>query len=346
MISSKRFEKMATLREVAERAQVAISTVSAVINNSAPVSECTKQKVLKAIEALNYRPNRLARSLKTKQSFSVGVIVPHLTNPFFPEVVRGIESVARQHGYNIILCDTDENETTGVTSLNLLMEKQVDGIILIGGVIPKANILSLGSKVLPIVMIEEDYDIPWISTIMVDARKGAYDSVNHLINLGYKRIGYITERLPKSKIQRRFEGYRLALRDGGIAFDISLVKGVSTTFEGGYKAMNSLLSMEEPPDAIFAYNDLMAIGALKSIHAMGLKVPDDIAVVGFDDIQAASFTSPPLTTVALPKHAMGIKAMQLILELISGKGKHKKMLLPTKLVIRESCGQKKALFNR
>jgi len=333
---------MVTLREVAERAQVAISTVSAVINNSAPVSERTKQRVLKAIEALNYRPNRLARSLKTRQSFSVGVIVPDLTNPFFPEVVRGIESVARQHAYNIILCDTDESKATGVASLNLLMEKQIDGVILVGGVIPKANILSLGDKVLPIVMIEKDYDIPWISTVMVDAKRGAYDSVNHLINLGYKRIGFITEKLPKSKIQRRFEGYKLALKDNRIAFDSFLVKEVNPTFEGGYKAMNSLLSMEEPPDAVFAYNDLMAIGALKSIHGRGLKVPADIAVVGFDDVQAASFTSPPLTTVALPKHEMGVKAMQLILELISGKGKHKKILLPTKLVVRESCGQKKA----
>ncbi|HID92562.1 MAG TPA: LacI family transcriptional regulator [bacterium (Candidatus Stahlbacteria)] len=331
-----------TLKEVAERAQVAISTVSAVINNSAPVSERTRQRVLKAIKALNYRPNRLARSLKTKQSFSVGVIVPDLTNPFFPEVVRGIESVARQHAYNIILCDTDEKQATGVASLNLLIEKQVDGVILVGGVIPKANILSLGDNVLPIVMIEKDYDIPWISIVMVDAKKGAYDSVNHLINLGHRRISFITERLPRSKIQRRFEGYKLALKHNGIAFDSLLVKEVSPTFEGGYKAMNSLLSMEEPPDAVFAYNDLMAIGALKSIHAIGLKVPNDIAVVGFDDIQAASFTSPPLTTVALPKHEMGVKAMQLILELISGKGKHKKILLPTKLVVRESCGQKKA----
>ncbi len=324
---------MATIKDVAKAAGVSISTVSAALNGTAPVKESTRQKILEACEALGYRPNRLARGLKTKRSYTIGVIIPELTNPFFPEVVRAIEHKAKEYNYNTILCDTDDDPEVGLSDLHLLIEKQVDGIILIGGVIPRDAILS--SRRLPTVAIEKDFNIPQVSCVMADLMGGAYEAVSHLIGMGCRRIAYITCRMGKGVVYRRFEGYKLALKDNQIPFDASLVRESSPDFEGGCEAMKSF--KEVPPDAVFSYNDVMAMGALKACSLMGVRIPGDMSIVGFDDIDAVSFTSPPLSTVALPKQEMGSLATEILINTILKKEKPRNVSLSTKLVIRKSC---------
>ncbi|MCK4328565.1 LacI family DNA-binding transcriptional regulator [candidate division WOR-3 bacterium] len=324
---------MATIKDVAKAAGVSVSTVSAALNGTAPVKESTCKRILEVCEDMGYRPNRLARGLKTKRSYTIGVIIPELTNPFFPEVVRAIEHRAKEYNYNTILCDTDDDPEIGLSDFHLLAEKQVDGIILIGGVVTRDVILS--SKKLPIVVIEKEYHIPWVSTIMADLMGGAYKAVNHLIGIGCRRIAYITCIMEKNTIYRRFEGYKLALKDNQISFDSSLIKEESPDFQGGYKAMKSFEG--NLPDAVFSYNDVMAMGALKACSEMGIRVPRDIAMVGFDDIDTVSFTSPPLSTVALPKQEMGSLATETLINSILNREKPRNVSLSTKLIIRESC---------
>jgi DNA-binding LacI/PurR family transcriptional regulator len=312
---------------------VSASTVSAALNGSALVKESTRKKIFKVCREIGYRPNRLARGLKTKRSYTIGVIIPELTNPFFPEVVRAIEHKAKEYNYNTILCDTDDDPEIGLSDFHLLIEKQVDGMILIGGVISRDAILS--SKKLPIVAIEKEYHIPWVNSVMADLMGGAYEAVNYLIEIGCRRIAYITCTMKKEKVYRRFEGYKLALKDNQIPFDASLIKESSPDFDGGYKVMKSFGS--DSPDAVFSYNDVMAMGALKACSVMGARIPRDVAIVGFDDIDTASFTSPPLSTVALPKQEMGSLATEILINTILRKEKPRNVSLSTKLVIRESC---------
>jgi len=328
-----------TLREVAARAKVSIGTVSAVINGSALVKEKTRNQVLKVVRDLNYRPNRLARSLRTKKTLSIGLIISDITNPFFPEIVRGAEDVAKKEGYNIILCNTDEDVTTGISSLNLLREKRVDGLILVGGVVPTEEIKELQEEGFPTVIVEREFDGLKLNTVLVDSKAGAYEATLHLINLGHRRIGFISGPLNRPPSLGRFEGYKLALKESGIGWDDSLVKEGDFRFNGGHRAMIQLLHRPQLPSAVFASNDLMAIGALEAIKSQGLSIPEDIAVVGYDDIPEASYTSPSLTTVALPKRRLGATAMELLLKILAGEEKtSQRIVLPTKLVIRKSCG--------
>jgi len=339
---------MATLKDIAKRSGVSVGTASAVINNKSWVSDEVRQRVLKAIEEMDYHPNHMARSLKIKKTNTIGLIVSDITNPFFPEIVRSIEGIARNSGYSIILCDANEDLEAGLEGFNLLLNKQVDGIILLGGIVPKSNLLAfLKKRDFPLVVVERDYGHPRLNTILVDAVRGAFKATSHLLDLGYWPVGFISGPLSLDHETDylhgsvgRFKGYQLALKERGIPFDQKLVKEGDFRFEGGYRAMNQFLEQKQPPRAVFVSNDLMAIGAMEAIKQKGLRIPEDIAVVGYDDIPEASYTSPSLTTIALPKKKLGSLAVEILLNnlLSKGKNEYQKVVLPTKLVVRNSCG--------
>jgi LacI family transcriptional regulator len=342
---------MATLKDVAKKSGVAVGTASAVINNKSWVSEKIRRRVLKAIEELNYQPNQLARNFRTQKTNTIGIIVPDITNPFFPQVIRSIGAIAHQNGYSIILCDSNEDYQLGIEAFHVLLDKKVDGIILIGGVVPKKELVKHLTKKHPlIVVIERDYGIPEIATVVVDAIKGGYLATKHLLDLGYNKIGIITGPLEDDDFYQgsfgRYEGYKKALQDYNISFNPSMVKQADFSLKGGYQATKEFLKNDSQIQAIFAFNDLMAIGAMEAIKEKGLQIPEDIAVVGYDDIPEASYVFPALTTIRLPKAQLGKTAVEILLNYFKEKQQFSlKKVLPTELVIRQSCGASLKLNN-
>ena len=334
---------MPKLKDVAERSGVAVGTASAVINNNPWVSEETRRRVLEAIKELKYQPNQLARNLRTQKTNTIGVIAPDITNPFFTQIIRSIDALARQYGYVMMLCDSNENYQIGTETFNILLQKRVDGIILIGGIVPKEELSKLLSDKHPvIVVIEREYEIPNIATVIVDAVKGGYTATKHFLSLGYRHVGIITGPLGNEFCHGsigRYKGYQMALEEYNISFNQSMVKQGDFTFDGGYRAMKQFLEETPQARAIFVSNDLMAIGAMEAIKEQGLRIPEDVALVGYDDIPEASYVSPALTTIQLPQKQLGHTAVETILTCLQGKNDFPlRRVLPTKLIVRQSCG--------
>ncbi len=328
-----------TIHDVAREAGVSASTVSRVLNGTAPVNEEKRRRVLHAVEKLNYRPNALARGLKKKRTYTIGLIVPDITNPFFAEVAKGVEDASRDYGYTVILCNSENDPARERTYLNVLGEKQVDGVIFVTAGSNEVNRSTPLESPIPLVML--DREIPGIhaDSVLVDNKRGAYEAARHLLTLGHKRIGIITGPLPLSTAVERWEGYRKAMREAGVPVDPRLVKNGGFTFEGGYAAMQEILGEGDPPSALLASSDIMALGAMKAIEECGFRIPEDVAVVGFDDIMVASLVKPALTTVAQPKRQMGQLAVEMIVERLErGRKRVRRVLLAPRLVIRESCG--------
>ncbi|MCK4245488.1 MAG: LacI family DNA-binding transcriptional regulator [Candidatus Omnitrophica bacterium] len=336
---------MTSITDVAEKAKVSTATVSRVLNkkdNLIPISKETKQKVLKAAEELDYHPNILARSLAQKKSQTIGLIVPNIANPFFSQITKGVEDVTSKEKYNVILCDTDEKEEREIEYLNILRGRWVDSLIFSGAKEEKTatHILDTGKRI-PIVGIDREVDGPFSYSVLLDNVKGGYEATKYLLKLGHRRIGLICggRKLPHIKnIIQREEGYQQALKEYGIKFIPSLLVEGNLEVEGGKEAAKKLLSLSPPPTAIFALNDLMAIGALNYLKEKRIRVPEEISLIGFDDIPMVSLTEPALTTMAQPTYEMGAAAAKMSLKVIAGKiPKRKRLILKATLIIRSSC---------
>jgi len=330
-------ECMATIKEVAESAGVSITTVSHIVNGTRHVSERLTVKVRSAIDELGYRPHTAARSLRSCKTHMIGLILPDNTNPFFAEIARGVEDSCFDAGYSVILCNTDNNLEKEVNYLRLLENKGVDGIAFVSIGQDHEAIEILAKQKQPHVLI--DRYIPDFDCVLVDNRVGARKAVARLIELGHRRIGFISGRRNLVPSMEREQGYREALRHLGINVDpANLVEG-DFGLESGNRAALRLLSRPHRPTALFAANDMMAIGALKAARQMALRVPEDLSVIGFDDIQLSSFVSPSLTTVAQPKYTMGRRTAEILLTRI--KQPETKTIsenLSTRVVERESHG--------
>ena len=331
-----------TIKDIARLANVSIATVSKVINNKTEgISEETKNRILQLIKETGYQPNAIARSLVTKKTKTIGLIVPDISNPFFPDVARGVEDGAHMDGYNVFLCNTDDNLDKEIEYIKVLREKCVDGIIFTSGSIPKyEHIVELRTSGIPIVIIDRRIDSEDVYGVFLDNYKGGYIATRYLISLGHKRIGCVTGPLYVSSAIERLEGYKKALMDNGIDIDETLI------FEGDYRISGGAVGAEKLLDrkvtAIFAFNDLMAYGAYLTIRSHGYKIPDDISVVGFDDIQLSQVMEPQLTTIRQPAYDMGLNAVRILINLIGGKKCTKKIVkLQPQLIVRQST---KSLF--
>lgn len=328
-----------TIKDVARKAGVSVKTVSRVLNNSPLVKDETRRRVLAAIDELDFHPNAAARSLVLHKSKSIGLVIADITNPFFPEIVRGAEDVANTHNYNVILCNTDEDPDKERAYFDLLLEKQVDGIILSGSRVESDEIIALAQKGVSIVVINHDIRHPRVGVVTVQDEEKGYEAVCHLVNIGHRRIAYIAGSPRSSSHMQRFAGYKRALNDNGIPFEDALVVQASPTIEGGFEGMRFLLDRSPRPTAVFAYNDLQAIGAMEAIKQRGLAIPADVAVIGFDDIQLAAYTTPPLTTFRQPKYQMGQRAAEMLINMINRVAvRENRVVIEPQLVIRESCG--------
>jgi LacI family transcriptional regulator len=326
------------ITDVAQRAGVSISTVSRVLNNSDyPIRPETRQKVLEAIEELQFRPNDVARSLLLKQTHTIGLIVPDISNPYYPELSLGVEATASEHGYAVIFCNTSRRPEKVEYYLDVLLQKRADGIIIAGGGTDLSQISQGTLRSDTKIALVGKHHLPFPS-VQVDNFGAALEITSHLLNLGHRHIAFISGPPNLTSVQDRLAGYKASLEERGISEDNRLICEGDFGAESGYSATLSLLRGEPTPTAIFAANDRMAISAMAAAADVGLRVPNDLTVVGFDDIITASLVRPSLTTVALPAYEIGASAMRLMLRLLEGEECPKTIWLPTQLVIRQSSG--------
>ncbi|NPV54987.1 MAG: LacI family DNA-binding transcriptional regulator [Firmicutes bacterium] len=330
---------MPVIKEVAELAKVSPSTVSRVLNGTGQVKQETREAVLKAVERLNYRPNPLAQSLRNKKTRLIAVLLPDITNPFFPEVVRGLEDTAKGYGYNIILGNTDENREKELEYIKALGNRWIDGMIfssVSGGREVEKRIVEL-ARSLPVVLIDRKLEALSLSSVIVDNFRGAYEATMHLISLGKRRIAFIGGPPDIQIFRDRLNGYLKALEESGIKRDDDIIQNGDLKIGGGCLATIRLLDSPSPPAAIFAANDLMAIGALRIVKKRRLRIPEDVAVIGFDDIPLASQITPGLSTVSQPSHEIGAQAMQLLMRSIKNpRARSKHIVLAPRLIVRKS----------
>jgi LacI family transcriptional regulator len=330
-----------TIRDVARRSGVSPMTVSRVINESERVSPETRRRVEDAIADLGYVPSRLARGLSRQKTGALAVIVPDVANPFFTLVVRGAEEVARRAGYRVILCDTRADLTVEREVIEEMIAHRVDGVV----IAPVSNrsrshLRRLRKYGVPFVLVDRTVPGTESDVVVGDNVAGARHLVQHLISLGHRRIGFIVESDEVSTARDRHRGYVEGLEAAGLPFDPSLIVRSSVDPSGGSDGMRRLLELEDRPTAVFTVNNLVALGAIEAVRAAGLDVPNNVALVCFDDIEYASRMYPFLTVMAQPAETLGTLGTQLLLDRIEGRAPDQRriVVLPAEFVVRRSCG--------
>lgn len=333
-----------TIRDVAKRAGVSIATVSRVLNQSKPVSEKLRRRILQAVEETGYLPNAVARSLIHKRTGLIGVIIPEISNPYFSGLVQGIESVAQKYPYYIMLAVSGKDEERELQLLEIFQSRQMDGIILAAAKWNGRYRDMLSRLQIPHVIIGQRLSDPGIPTAVIDNRRAAFEAVDHLIRLGHRRIGMI--RGPQWDLasgKERFEGYRLALKKSGLAFRSEWApEQENFHIRDGYRGMESIHGAKEMPTAVFCACDRMAVGAMQYLDERGIRVPEEVSVVGFDDEELARIVKPRLTTVRHLPFDMGSKAATLLTEmLLDDEATPSCVVLEHELIVRESTAEPK-----
>ncbi|CAM3855946.1 catabolite control protein A [Alkalicoccus chagannorensis] len=331
-----------TIYDVAREAGVSMATVSRVVNGNPNVKPTTRKKVMEAIDRLGYRPNAVARGLASKRTTTVGVIIPDISSIFFSELARGIEDIATMYKYNIILSNSDQNKDKEIHLINTMLEKQVDGIVFMGGEITPEHEETFQKSPVPVVLsatIDEKKELP---SVNIDYSSAAYDAVTALINHGHKRIGMLSGTLedPINGYQK-FAGYKKALNDAGLELDDSLVSIGDYTYDSGLEAMNQFLKLDPKPTALFASTDEMALGLIHGAQDAGWSVPDDFDIIGFDNTRLANMVRPTLTTVVQPMYDIGAVSMRLLTKLMDQETvQENAVVLPHRIEYRQSTSFK------
>lgn len=327
---------MTTIYDVARRSGVSPATVSRVLSGRRNVDPELSKKVQAAVVELGYRPNGVARNLRRASTRLWAVVISDIENPFFTSLVRGLEDVAQTEGYSVVLCNSDEDPTKEAAYVSAVLTEQMAGVVISPSGTPD-GVRQLHEAGTPMVLIDRHLDGVEVDTVLVDNEYGATEACRHLVDGGYTRIACITGPRRVSTAMDRLAGYRAALRGAGIRYDKDLVRHADFREAGGLAAMESLLELPEPPEALFVANNLMTVGALECLAKRGLRAPDDIAVVGFDDIPWADLVVPSLTTVAQPTYELGRTAGQLLKDRIATPSRPPSLVtLRTELHIRAS----------
>ena len=289
---------MATMKQVAEKARVSTTTVSHVINNTRVVSEDARERVLSVIQELRYIPSAVARSLKNDRTHTIGMMIPNNSNPYFAEVIQGIEDASFKLGYNIILCNSYDDPKKQAAYIRVLMEKRIDGLILVSSGTDEDLTQLLSDEGIPKVLVDREVTGVIADLIEADHVQGGYDATRYLINLGHKKIACVAGPETLLPSGGRVTGYLRALQEAGIGFNPAYLIHSDFTSQGGFDAFQELLERDDRPTAIFASNDLMAIGGICAANLANVKIPQQLSVIGYDDIALASFTTPPLTSIS------------------------------------------------
>lgn len=330
-------KKRVTIKDVAAAAGVSRQTVSRAINDQGEISAATKERVLQAIAELGYQPNRLAQGMVTRRTKTVALLVSDIANPFFPEVARGVQDTAREQGYNVFLCNTDGTAEEEADTMRLLAAQGVDGIITFASNILATALCRFADHYHPIVVINRAIEHAHINLLLVDNEAGARLAAAHFVAAGHTQIGMLTNDKTTMSQTRRVRGFQSCLTENHLP-DVIIVQN-EPTIEGGMAAMAALLTRWEGVTAVFTYNDLMAIGALQACRTLGKRVPEDIALIGFDDIHLAAVVTPTLSSVHVDKYAIGQMSMTRILAMLNEPDKtFDPMQLMPELVLRESTG--------
>jgi len=334
----------ATIKDIASELNVSASTVSRALKDYPGISNETKRKVKEVAEKLNYRPNAIALSLRKSRSFTIGVIIPEVVHFFFATVISGIEEVASSRGYNVILSQTNESLTREKSSIDTMLSNQIDGFLI--SFSKETTDFEHFSRLLnygyPIVFFDRVPDIPHAISVMVDDRRGAYNATSHLISQGYMRIAHLSGPKNLKISQERARGYKDALANHGVSVDPALIiECAYGTSDEGFKITERLFkSMKQKPDAIFANNDMAAVGAMLACKSLGYRIPEEIGIVGFSNWQFCSMIEPTLSSVAQPGFKIGVKATELLLDMIEKKIDPdtitEPIVLETELLIRNS----------
>lgn len=327
------------IREVAKRAGVSTATVSRVVNGTVPVSTHTERRVRSAIKALGYYPNSHARTLGSGKSHMYGLIISDITNPFFPDIAKGFERIAVEHGQELLIANTDYQPQRMQVCVRRMLERKVDGVAIMTSEMDPKLIQLLNKRGIPIVFLDTGQVGRMTSNIFIDYDIGIEHAIGHLASLGHERIAFVSGPPTLASAQTRKEAFLRSLKNRGIKARIDYMKTGNHHIDGGHSAMVQLLKMSTLPTAVVASNDLSAIGIIGAIHSAGLRVPEDISVVGFDDIELSQYLQPPLTTVRVPRTEIASRAFT-ALYAASHKGADQgiEYQIETELVIRQSTG--------
>jgi len=330
--------KTPTIFDIARASGVSYSTVSRALSGYEFVKPSTREKVLGTARALGYVPNQQARSLAGGRSNMIGVLVPALSNSYISEIIQGIDEELARSGYNIILYTTHRHHGTESKYVATMLNGGAEGLLLVVPLLSPSYMDALLQQAVPFVLIDQQDTTCHCSSVTATNWQGAYEATRYLISLGHERIGFITGLEGLSSTSDRLEGYRDALKDAGLPLIKELIQPGDFLVQGGITATHTLLALPDPPTAIFASNDMSAFGALEAIREHGWRVPDDISLVGFDDIPQSLLIYPKLTTVHQPLAEMGRQAVCLLLESLEDPGSAiRQVVLPTELVVRDSC---------
>ena len=335
----------ATVRDVARKAGVSAMTVSRVINGAAGVRPETRRRVERAVTELDFVPNGVARGLMSSKSGTLGLIVPDISNPFFSILVRGAETVARRAGYRVLLCNSEGDLGLEKQYVQDMISHRVEGLLIAPvGDRSKVNLVPLERRKFPLVLVDRSVSGLDCDLVQADSVAGAKMLASHLVSVGHRRIAVIIEPDNVSTARERLQGFNAAMKAAGIKIPASLVIRTTADRAGGYGAMQQILGLEPRPSAVFAVNNMTALGAMQAIRERGLVVPEDIALVCFDDVEHLAVLSPFLTVVNQPTEMFGTLATQLLLDRIAGDaaGPARRVGLQAALLVRESCGAKLA----
>ncbi len=331
---------MSTIGDVAKRAGVSTMTVSRVINNSGYISHETRGRVERAIAELGYIPNTLARSLRFKQTKTIALVLTDITNPFFTTIARGVEDTASEQGFSVIFCNTDESQNEETEYLNVLLQKQVDGVLLVPADCSGESVSFLQERGTPVVVLDRRVDGAHVDVVRGDSEQGGYQLARYLAQLGHTRIAIISGPQHVSTTVDRLAGYHRAMVETGLNTNSNLVYYGQFTQNSGYQLAKEALAAKPRPTAIFAGNNFIAIGAFRALQEAGLRVPDDISMVTFDDLHDMLAMEPFLTVVSQPAYQMGQQATEVLLARLAGEGpaESQEYVLPVQMIIRKSSG--------
>lgn len=328
-----------TIKHIAQEAGVSTATVSKVLNKKdAHISAATVDRIMKIVKEYNYIPNGLASSMVTKKTKTLGLLIPDITNPFFPEIARGVEDKASEENYSVIFCNTDDDLVKEEKCLSMLIEKMVDAIIIVPSAERTKDFKCLKNISIPIVFVDRDLEIDYFTAkVLVDNYEGSYNAVTYLIEKGYKKIAFLTGPSSTKTSQQRLEGYKKALEDGQITYDETYILEGTFKREWGKEGIQQLIKQQIDFDAVYCGDDIIAIGAMKALKDKGYRIPEDIGIMGYDNIYISELVEPSLSTVRQPNYHMGSEAVSIALDAIDNKNTQCEVtILKTELIIRKS----------
>lgn len=330
------------IKSVAKKAGVSVATISRVLNHPEAVAPETREHILSVMQSLNYTPNWFARGLKLNRTGVIALLIPEIIDLGYMEIAKGVEDVAHQKNYNIMLCTTEEDRNKEKGYIENFIARKVDGIILVSSLLKKNDLMQIKKQDISVVLIGKNEELTGENLVYTDYISATGEAVRHMIEIGHQKIGMICGSRPKIENRDKLEGFQKTIMEEGLSYQPEHIVEEENSIEGGFLGASKLLNLKNRPEAIFVTSDIMAVGAMEKIKQEGLKIPQDVAVVGFDNLKISGFIEPKLTTVAKPMYRMGLIAARLLFDLMEDEEEEgtqpQEILIQSKLKVRKSCG--------